>query len=294
MKQHYFKTKNLLMTFMALILSVSLYAQDIHFTFANAQNTNDGVDDFYEVDVMIQTINSTPDFKLGSGQLYFTYNTTAFGENVFASGGIEVTQPDGYICGQGIDLLAAIKIYSGFTTNDNTTSRVSWAFSQNYSSSTFAADNVTDTAAMLCHIKVKYTDVNQDPMFMFEEGPTYLDQFYTACGPVAGGPTDTADCGAEPGTQLVNDTFDSVGATLSAETIELLKGLSVYPNPVKDIIYITSNVSINRIEMYDMIGKLVLASEQTSEVKVNHLQKGLYLLKLYSENASTTKKVIIE
>ena len=294
MKQHYFKTKTLLMVFMALILCASTYAQDIHFTFANAQNTNDGVDDFYEVDVMIQTINSTGTFKLGSGQLYFTYNTTAFGTNVFANSGIEVTQPDGYICGQGIDLLAAIKIYSGFTTNDNTTSRVSWAFSQNYSSSTFAADNVTDTPGMLCHIKVKYTDANQDPMFMFEEGATYLDQFYTACGPVAGGPTDTADCGAEPGVQLVNDTFDSGGATLSSEGFELLAGLSVYPNPARDIIYITSSVSIDRVEMYDMIGKQVLVSKETSEVKVNHLQKGLYLLKLYSEKASTTKKVIIE
>ena len=75
----------------------SLYGQDIHFTFANAQNTNDGSNDFYEVDVLIK---STVDFKLGSGLLYFNYNTAAFGPNVSANGKLEYTQPTGYILGE--------------------------------------------------------------------------------------------------------------------------------------------------------------------------------------------------
>ena len=109
-----------------------------------------------------------------------------------------------------------------------------------------------------------------------------------------GDATATADCGAEPGTQLVNDTFDSVGATLSNEGFELLTGLKVYPNPASETIYITSGVTIEKIEVYDIVGKRVLESKNTSAVKVNHLDHGLYLLKLHSENASTTKKVIIE
>jgi len=270
------------------------YSQDIHFTFENAQNTNDGSNDYYEVDVMIQTINSTGTFKLGSGQLYFTYSTAAFGNNVFANTSFAVTYPNpDYIAGQNVDAAAA-PLYGPFTTNDNTNSRVSWAFSQAFSSSTIAADNVTATPMKLCHLKFKYLDVNQDPMVLFEEGGTYDDQFYTACGPVAGGPFTTADCGTEPGIQLLNDTFDSGGATLSVETMELLKGLKVYPNPASETIYITSGIPIEKIELYDMVGKRVLESKETSEVKVNHLEHGLYLLKLYSENASTTKKVIIE
>lgn len=291
MKKNY--TKMILSALICFMGFIS-YSQDIHFTFANTQNTNDGVDDFYEVDVMIQTINSTGTFKLGSGQLYFTYSTAAFGNNVSASGGISVTHPDGYICGQAIDLLAAIKIYSNPTVNDNTASRVSWAFSQIYSLSTFAADNVTATPTKLCHLKFKYVDVNENPLVLFEEGGTYLDQFYTACGPAAGGAADTADCGAEPGTQLLNDTFDSGGATLSNEAFELFKGLRVYPNPASETIYITSGIPIEKIELYDIVGKQVLESKNTSEINVNHLEYGLYLLKLYSEKAITTKKIIIE
>ena len=46
-----------------LLMATSSYSQDIHFTFENAQNTNDGTNDFYEADIMIQTINATGSFN---------------------------------------------------------------------------------------------------------------------------------------------------------------------------------------------------------------------------------------
>ena len=108
MKHNYIKTTKRAVTFVVLLLGLVTYSQDIHFTFENAQNTNDGVDDFYDVDVMIQTINTTGTFKLGSGQLYFNYSTAAFGTNVFGSGGFYVPHPNpDYIAGQYIDAAAA-------------------------------------------------------------------------------------------------------------------------------------------------------------------------------------------
>ena len=76
---------------------------------------------------MIQTINSTGSFKLGSGQLYFNYNTDAFGTNIMENSRVEFSYPEdsGYLCAQGIDAVAGAKIYGSFTINDNTTSRVS-------------------------------------------------------------------------------------------------------------------------------------------------------------------------
>lgn len=278
-----------------MLFAVSLInAQDIHFTFANAQNTNDGSNDFYEVDVMIQTINSTGSFKLGSGQLYFTYNTLAFGENVFANSAFTVTKtnPD-YIAGQYVDAAAA-DIYGPFTTNDNTTSRVSWAFSQAFSSSTFATANVTSTAKKLCHLKFKYTDVNQAPMVLFEEGAIYLDQFYTACGPAGGGAFTSADCSAEAGTQLVNDTFDSGGATLSNIKIDALPEFAMYPNPTSEYINITSNYAINKVEIFDLLGKQVLKTTDTRQIKITKLPTGIFIVRAYFDAGTITKKIIIE
>ncbi len=83
------KTKITLLILM--IISLSLNAQNIEFTFANAQTTNDGSNDFYEVDVMIATVDGQADFKLGKGQVYINYNTAAFGSNINAGGGLEIT-----------------------------------------------------------------------------------------------------------------------------------------------------------------------------------------------------------
>jgi len=294
MKQNYFKTNPLLMTFMALIIGALSYAQDIHFTFSNAENTNDGSDDYYEVDVLIQTINTTGTFKLGSGQLYFNYNTTAFGTNVEKNSGITVTNanPD-FIAGQFVDIAAA-SIYGPFTTNDNTTSRVSWSFSQAFSRSTFAADNITDTPAKLCHLKIKYIDVNEDPMLVFEDGAIYDDQFFTACGLDSGGPFGSADCGAEAGSQIVNDTFESGGATLSNKDFELITGLSLYPNPVSNILNIDSQIEIERVVIFNLLGKQVLETSRTKQIDMSALATGMYLLNVYSENGRAIKKIIVE
>jgi len=295
MKTFTLKLRNLIMTTTLLCVVAISYSQDIHFTFANSQNTNDGTNDYFETDVMIQTINATGSFKLGSGQLYFTYNTLAFGENVLANGKIETTQPNagGYICGQFVDAAAA-NIYGTFVVNDNTTSRVSWAFSQAFSSSTFAADNVTPTATKLFHLKLQYTDVNQDPMVLFEEAPLYLDQFFTACGPTTANPFESANCTTEPGVQLFNDTFDSGGATLSNPVIETMPEISIYPNPASEYINIATNQNLNKFELFDLLGKQVLSAKETKRIKITHLPAGLYVLKVHAEKGTLTKKIVIE
>ena len=201
---------------MLLILSTGhLMAQDIQFTFANAQNTNDGSNDFYEVDVLIE---SNADFKLGQGLLYFNYNTAAFGTNISGGSKVEITYPSaqGYILGQKNTVPPAgiLDIYGPFIQNDNTPSRFAFAFLQTFGSGSFD-DNVSSvTATKLFHIKIEYLDVNEAPMLTFEDGSAYDDQFSTACGPNT--PLTAAACGTSPGITLVNDTFDSSGSVLGA------------------------------------------------------------------------------
>ncbi|MBQ4820606.1 immunoglobulin-like domain-containing protein [Aquimarina sp. MMG016] len=210
MKQNYYRfIKNLTLALALVSGLISVQAQDINFTFANAQNTNDGVDDFYEVDVLI---SSTVDFKLGSGQLYINYNTAAFGTNVSAGGNLEYTQPNGSILGAVVgNPPFQVTVYKDFIQNDNVDSRVSLSFQQGVSAGSIVANNVTATPTQLFHLKIKYADISQDPMITFETGAVFLDQFFTACGPSSGG---FPDCTNNPGTQLFNDTFDSSGAEI--------------------------------------------------------------------------------
>lgn len=280
-------------TVMLCFIGFINYAQDIHFTFANAQNTNDGNNDYYEVDVMIQTINNTGDFKLGSGQLYVAYNTAAFGENVFTNNSFSATQPSpDYIVGQNADG-TSVGLYGSFTIHDNTNSRVSWAFSQILNETTFAADNVKATPFKLVHLKFKYRDATEDPMVLFEQDDTYIDQFFTACGS-QGGSNNSVDCTNYPGIQLVNDTFDSSNATLSNNNFRLLSGFSIYPNPTKEQLNINGDTfKLKSIEIYSILGKRVMKiTEHFNKIDLSKLKPSLYILKLNSENSSTVFKII--
>ncbi len=200
------KITQLLFLVCLIAIPIDIFAQDITFTFANAQNTNDGSDDYYEVDVMIE---STSDFKLGVGLLYFNYNTSAFGSNVQAGGNLEITRPDGYILAEDITAFAT-DIYDSFLPVDNTSSRFSFSWNQAFSQTLYAGNNVTSTAKALLHIKIKYADVAQGPNVTFEGSGVFDDQTYTACG---GG--FTSDCTGSPGVQITNDTYDRTGADIS-------------------------------------------------------------------------------
>ena len=297
MKLNYRITQKSFIAFILLLFFMSaVYSQDIHFTFANSKITNDGSNDFYETDVMIQTINATGSFKLGSGQLYFTYNTLAFDDDAYSNSRFEVTTPnaEGYISGQYIDAAEAT-IYKEFTLNDNSSFRVSWSFSQAFASATFT-ENVTATPSKLCHIKFKFTDVNQDPMVAFETADSYLDQFTTACGPDTGGPFDSENCAASPGIQLFNDTFDNTGATLSTFDKELTKGILVYPIPTQELLY----VSIAQKSGYlviDMFGKTIMKGDLEpgeNEIQMRNYEAGVYFLRITNDSGYVTKKIVIE
>ena len=124
------------------------------------KSTTDGIDDFYEADIMIESMEG---FQLGSGALYFNYNTDAFGENIASDSIIEITYPQyDYVLGER--LWSFLEIYSDFNTSDNTTSRVrfSWegylsaeAIYQNHSFKNPAGNNVIPTPRELLHIKNK-------------------------------------------------------------------------------------------------------------------------------------------
>ncbi len=65
-------------------------------------------------------------------------------------------------------------------------------------------------------------------------------------------------------------------------------------NPVNEFLEISSNNDIDKIEVYNMTGNLVLnTSLDTNRVDVSNLSKGIYLLAVYSENKRVIKKMIV-
>ncbi|WP_412984033.1 aryl-sulfate sulfotransferase [Pontimicrobium sp. IMCC45349] len=67
---------------------------------------------------------------------------------------------------------------------------------------------------------------------------------------------------------------------------------SIYPNPVKDKLNVKSNQEVQKLEIYNLLGKLVLENSNSNSLDMGHLTPNLYLLKIHSNNTITTKKII--
>lgn len=76
---------------------------------------------------------------------------------------------------------------------------------------------------------------------------------------------------------------------------EILKTSIIYPNPVKNQLTV-SNATGFDISLYSILGKEILRKTNISsseKINTSHLAEGAYFLKIYSDNASKTKKLVI-
>ncbi len=69
----------------------------------------------------------------------------------------------------------------------------------------------------------------------------------------------------------------------------------VYPNPVKDVLNISTKTAVDNIEVYDVLGKRVLSVQPdviSPKINMSGLASGAYMVKVTIGNASKTVKVI--
>ena len=97
------------------------------------------------------------------------------------------------------------------------------------------------------------------------------------------------------------DTGSLNNATLTFASIVLAINtfnssvFNVYPNPVKDIINLSSDNNISNIKVYNLIGQEVitkLINSNQSQIDMSNLTSGTYILKISSDNEIKTIKII--
>lgn len=69
--------------------------------------------------------------------------------------------------------------------------------------------------------------------------------------------------------------------------------IKVYPNPTKDIAFVSTTSDIQKIEVFDVTGKLV-NTMTTKELDLSTLNAGLYFLKIQVNNQQIVKRLIKE
>ena len=86
---------------------------------------------------------------------------------------------------------------------------------------------------------------------------------------------------------------------LSTESFAFENNLTIYPNPTSNNeVYVQTEIDLKSIFLYNVNGQIIQEIKNPSKVennayKVSNLPPGFYLMQLASENASTTKKLIV-
>jgi len=83
-----------------------------------------------------------------------------------------------------------------------------------------------------------------------------------------------------------------------------LKAIAVFPNPATDLVNINftaKNTSNVKVELYDVTGKKVyennleqISGASSQSINVSKFAKGVYVVKIVSDNTSETRKIVIE
>lgn len=96
----------------------------------------------------------------------------------------------------------------------------------------------------------------------------------------------------------IGNTWQSVtGQPALSVSKNNIEGLKIYPNPAKDYITIESkNVKLSSVELYNVLGSKILSQKTLTNNRLNvaGISKGIYMLKVNAEGASTTKKIVID
>lgn len=77
------------------------------------------------------------------------------------------------------------------------------------------------------------------------------------------------------------------------ESIDVSKGLDVYPNPVENVLYLRSSLPIEQVYLYSMGGYLVYQrSFPGNSIDLSYLSAGTYLLQIRTKTGMVVKKII--
>ena len=106
------------------------------------------------------------------------------------------------------------------------------------------------------------------------------------------------DAGAGDGALDVDGGFDPgvwIGADTTGVENESLVTLNMYPNPASDVLNISSQSTINTVEIFNVLGQKVITmqvEDTSAEINVSNLNAGIYLIKYEINNSTSTKKFV--
>lgn len=180
-----------------------------------------------------------------------------------------------------------------FTTNPSmsTADKAYYLFVVEY---TIGADAATSSKS------VRFTNLGNDATTAIETSTGIKDEIYTALTGSGAYVFNWALNFYQKGNSTINGIYvnrieiTKNSPVLSTENFNNFD-FSIAPNPVNDILKISTKETINKVEVFNVLGKRVLTSTMAKDyIDVSSLSKSIYILKLSSDKGTSTIRFVKE
>ena len=73
-----------------------------------------------------------------------------------------------------------------------------------------------------------------------------------------------------------------------------LSDFSIYPNPTTGILTIQSETAIHQIEIYTLLGQLVLSNSSQNSIDISSVSQGIFFIKVMDENGNVGSQKVVK
>lgn len=87
---------------------------------------------------------------------------------------------------------------------------------------------------------------------------------------------------------VVGSNCGTSGLEFSGEVMDFS-----FTNPASDVIEITSDFTIDKVELFDLSGQKVMSAIYSNNIEVSNIPKGIYLIAIFSGKEKWVKKIVI-
>lgn len=133
---------------------------------------------------------------------------------------------------------------------------------------------------------------------MFLDGTLYIGMGETGIYPYSivpvildGGSADLGEPIFFPQNIRLYDLANCNGNILQINETESVN-FHIYPNPTKDKIHVSSDLTTQKLEIYNFQGKLLLELNPSDEIDLSKYATGVYYLRIFSDETIFVKKII--
>ena len=156
----------------------------------------------------------------------------------------------------------------------------------------FCSDNLLTTLDVSKLFNLKNFDCRNNNLLSLSTQNGIIEEYISFSGNPG---LESVCCDANEVVYMQNLCYQSNNDTaiVNGNCEPVANRISMYPNPVGDMLHLSANDGISRVEIYSTNGMLVMSSDSVSDsIEMNDLNSGMYFLKVFSGQDVATMKFV--